>query len=65
MVWPAWLWIGTPFKFSLWLTNRLASGGGVWYLWWRWRAKRFFWLWVILINVVSWGGLILLFFWLR
>ncbi len=63
--WPAWLWIGTPFKFTLWLINRALTTTGVVYHW-RWlRAQRFFWLWMILINIASFGLLALLFYWLH
>lgn len=65
MVWPSWLWIGTPFKFWLWLTNRLATGGGLWYLWRRLRSRRHFWLWFIVIQLLSVSVLVSLFFWLR
>ena len=65
MLWPSWLWIGTPLKFFLWAANRLATGTGLLYLWKRSQVKRRFWMWMILINLVSLGGLILLFFWLR
>ena len=62
---PAWLWIGTPVKFSLWLANRLATWTGVAYLWRRFRSQRGVWMWLALLNVVSLGGLCLLFFWLH
>ena len=65
MVWPAWLWIGTRLKFSLWLTNRIATWTGIAYFWKRFRSQRFFWWWLVLMNVVSFGGLCLLFFWLH
>ena len=64
MVWPAWLSITTPLKFSLWLLNRLATWTGVFYFWKRFRAQRGFWIWITLINVVSLSALVLLFFWL-
>lgn len=59
MVWPHWLWIGTPLKFSLWLLNRLATWTGLLYVWRRRRSKRLFWVWLILINAVSLGALLL------
>ena len=63
--WPAWLWIGTPFKFILWLLNRLMTATGLAYGW-RWlRARRWFWLWLVLINGCSLGLLALLFYWLH
>ena len=65
MVWPAWLWVGTRLKLSLWLANRLATGTSLLYLGRRLRSRRFFWLWFILINVCSLSLLALLFFWLR
>lgn len=65
MVWPAWLWIGTPLKFSVWLANRFATGTGLLYLWRRLRSRRHFWLWFILINACSISLLVLLLFWLR
>ncbi len=65
MVWPAWLWVGTRLKFSLWLANRLATWTGLVYLWRRLRSRRWFWLWVALANLVSLGVLVAVFFWLR
>ncbi len=65
MVWPSWLWVGTSLKPCLWLVNRLATWTGVRYFWKRQRSRRSFWVWVILINVVSLAGLGLLFCWLR
>lgn len=63
--WPTWLWIGTPFKFTLWLINRALTATGV-IRYWRWlRARRFFWLWLFLINAVSFGLLALIFYWLH
>ena len=64
MWWPAWLSIGTPLKFWLWLGNRLATGAGVLSFWRRHRARRIVWVWVVLINVVSLAGLGVVFFWL-
>ena len=65
MVWPSWLWLGTPYKVVLWAGNRLATWLGVAYLWRRFRSTRHFWLWIILFNAVSFGLLALLFYWLR
>ena len=65
MVWPSWLWIGTRLKFSLWALNRLATWTGVIYLWRRLRAHPWRWGLIILVNLLSFGGLILLFFWLH
>ena len=65
MVWPSWLWIGTPLKFFLWLGNRLATWTGSFFLWKRWRARRRVWLWLILVNLMSFGALGVLFFWLH
>ena len=65
MVWPAWLWIGTRLKFSLWLANRLATWTGVGYLWRRLRSRRWFWLWMVLANLLSLGALAAVFFWLH
>ena len=65
MVWPSWLWIGTPLKFFIWLGNRLLTWTGLYYVWTRFRSRRDFWLWFILINLTSMGGLILLLFWLH
>lgn len=64
-MWPAWLWIGTPLKFSLWLINRIATWTGVFYLWRRWRSRRHVWWWMIVVNTLSLGALGLLFFWLH
>ena len=63
MLWPSWLWITTPVKFSIWLCNRIATWCGQFYLWKRIRSKRVFW--VVLINLCSLGILVLVFFWLR
>ncbi|GEM_PF-3170525 len=65
IVWPSWLWISTPLKFFLWLGNRIATWTGSLYVWKRMRASRLFWLWIVLINLLSWGALGLLFFWLH
>ena len=61
-VWPAWLWIGTPTKVGLWAVNRVATWTGVAYLWKRFRSRRVFWLWMVAVNLVSFGALALLFF---
>ena len=65
MIWPSWLWIGTPLKFFLWLSNRVATWTGSLYVWKRLRATRHVWWGLLVLNLVSWGGLCLLFFWLR
>lgn len=65
MVWPSWLWVGTPLKVSLWVANRLATWTGLVYLWRRFRSHRWFWMWVVLANFISLGGLVFLFFWLH
>ena len=65
MIWPAWLWIGTPVKFATWLVNRLATWSGSFYLWKRLRSHRFFWLWFVVINTVSMGMLVAALFWLH
>ena len=65
MVWPSWLWIGTPLKFSLWALNRIATWTGIAVLWKRLRRQRLFWLWLVLINTASLGVLGLMFFWLH
>ena len=63
MVWPAWLWVGTRLKFVLWLSNRLATWTGLFFVWRRWRSRRLIWLWLSLLNLVSLGGLLWFFFW--
>lgn len=63
--WPAWLLISTPVKFWLWLTNRLLTWSGLWYLWRRFRRRRRFWLWAALLNALSLGTLSLLFLWVH
>ena len=65
MAFPGWLWIGTPFKFWLWCLNRLATWTGAFYVWKRFRARRAFWMWIVLLNLVSLSGLVLVFFWLH
>lgn len=64
-MWPAWVGIGTPLTFSLWLVNRLATWTGLIYLWRRVRFRRFAWVWLSLINVASLGALGLVFYWLH
>ncbi len=63
--WPVWLWIGTPFKFTLWFINRALTTTGVAYYWKQLRANRLFCLWMVLINAVSFGLLGIVFYWLR
>ena len=65
IIWPAWLGIGTPLKFSLWLVNRLATWTGLRYLWKRVRSRRWAWLWIVAVNGASLGFLMLVFFWLH
>ena len=65
MIWPAWLWIGTPLKFSVWMTNRVATWTGSFYVWKRARTKRRVWMWLLLLNAVSLGALCLFLFWLH
>ena len=65
MLWPPWMWIGTPMKFSLWLANRIATWTGAYYVWKRWRRHRYFWPLLIMINVTSIGALGLFFYWLH
>lgn len=65
MWWPSWLWIGTPFKFSLWMLNRFLTWTGLLFFWKRFRASRFVWAWIIVINVVSLGALGIVFLWLH
>lgn len=65
MIWPAWLWIGTPLKFSVWMTNRVATWTGSFYVWKRARSRRRVWMWLLLLNAVSLGALCLFLFWLH
>ena len=65
MVWPSWLWIGTPLKFSLWLANRFATWTGAIYCWKRSRSRRLVWVWILLIHLASAASLVLIFFCLR
>lgn len=65
MAWPSWLWVGTPLNFSLWWLNRLATWTGMLYLWKRFRSTQNVWVWLLLVNAVSLGGLCLVFFWLH
>ena len=67
IVLPAWLWIGSRLKASLWLLNRLATWTGLAYLWKRRPSSqgRSFWVRATIINLLSLGGLILLFYVLR
>ncbi len=65
IVWPTWLWIGTPFKLTLWLANRLATWTGLAYVWRRFRTQRHRWIWLTIINTVSLAALAAVFFWLH
>ena len=64
MIWPAWLSLTSPLKFSVWVVNRLATWTGGFFLWKRWRARRRVWVWLTLVNLVSLSGLCLVLFWL-
>ena len=61
---PPWLWFGSSLKFQLWLGNRLATWFGMRYAWNRWRMRHR-WLLVFLINILSLGLLLLVFFLIR
>ena len=63
MVWPVWLGISSPVKLLLWVGNRLATWTGLFFLWKRWRESRFVWMWLIIVNAISFGGLCFLLFW--
>ena len=67
MTWPAWLWLGSRLKLSLWLGNRIATWTGLYYFWKRFRARRDFWVWCLVINLVSLAvlGGVLYWIWLR
>ncbi len=65
MIVPAWLWIGTPLKLSLWLFNRFLTWTGLRYLWRRLGAHPWFWVWLVVIHVASFGGLCAVFLWLH
>ena len=62
MIWPSWLWVGTPLKFILWLSNRVATWMGSFFLWKRFRARRAIWGWLMFFNIISLSALGLLFF---
>ena len=64
MLLPAWLWITSPLKFVLWLGNRIATWTGAALLWKRRQSRRRFWLSLIALNLISFGVLALVFFWL-
>lgn len=54
--WPAWLaW--TPLTGWLWLSNRLVTWTGLFFLWKRWRTRRAAWFWLALLNVLSLSAL--------
>ena len=68
MIWSplfSWVWNLTPFKAVLWLGNRLATWFGMFHFWKRFRARRSVWVWLVLINAVSFGALIVMFVWLQ
>ena len=64
VLWPVWL--GTKSfitKVWVWLAHRATTGPGIVYFWRRWRKHPRFWLWFILINIVSIASLFALFIW--
>ena len=65
MAWPAWLWIGTRLKFGVWLSNRVATWVGSFYVWTRVNSRRKRWWWLAALNAVSLGALVLVLFWLH
>jgi hypothetical protein len=65
MVWPTWLWIGTPLKLSVWLVNRAATGTSMVYLWKTRRSRRSFLASALLLQAGSAALLIWLLFRLR
>ena len=65
MPWPAWLWIGTRLKFGVWLSNRMTTWVGSFFVWTKVGSRRQRWLWIAAINVVSLGALVLMFYWLH
>ncbi len=54
--WMAW-WLGTPIKCLLWLGNRLITGFGLVCVWRRFRAHQWVWPGLIVLNLLSLGGL--------
>ena len=59
---PAWLWIGTRLKFLSWLGNRIVTWAGSLVIWKRFRTKRWVWVGLLLLNLVS-LSLLAGFFW--
>ncbi|MBI4597928.1 MAG: hypothetical protein HY737_05960 [Candidatus Omnitrophica bacterium] len=63
---PAWLWITSPLKLALWCFARAATWGGTAFLWKRHRrARQHFWVRLLVLNAVSIGILVGVFFWLH
>ncbi len=60
--WMAW-WIGTPVKCVLWLGNRIATGFGLAAVWRRFRSRQWVWPTLILLNLLSLGGLAAVIYW--
>jgi len=68
MPWPEWwAWLGglTPMKLWLWGGNRMVTWTGLFFFWRRFRSRRLAWLWLVLLNSVSVGALVLVFVWLK
>jgi len=68
MPWPSWwVWVGGFAPWKLWWLgwNRLATWTGLFLFWRRFRSHRFVWLWLLLLNTVSVGALIVLLMWLK
>lgn len=63
--WPAWFWVGGQLKLTLWLMNRVLTTTGLVYVWKWLRRRKYFWLWFLLIQSVSFGLLVLVFYWLH
>jgi len=61
---PHWLWLTTPFKFWAWLSSRVTTAFGSFMIWKRHRTKKQLWVQIVVLNLLSWGALILLFLWL-
>lgn len=65
VIWPAWLWAWTPVKAAIWLASRVTAAAGSFFVWKRYRARRYLWARIVLLNLLSWGALVLVFLWLR
>ncbi len=63
--WSPGLWFSSPLKVWLWLTNRVATYTGGFYLWKRYRTRRGFWVRMILFNLASLSVLCFVFLRLR